>query len=221
MLVPVEHRWARVDLLPREVLARRNLARTQKVLAVVLALAVLLVAGIWWVSAGSADRAAADVAAQQSRTAALQAQQAQYAEVPRVRAEVERVQQARAQAMAADVVWTRYLDEIGVRYPDGVWLSDLSVAVAPSSASTGLAAPATDPLADPAVATVSFTGTGGSYDDVAAWLDSLTEVPGFSDARYSVSTLTDLDGETVTTFTSTVGVTEAALSHRFDGKAAS
>jgi len=216
---PLPHRAPRANLMPPEVLGRRRLERLQKLLAVGLAAVVALAATAWVLTARSVQSAEQDVAAAQARTAELTAEQARYAEVPRVLGQIEAHEVALERALAGDVVWVDLLAEVDRRAPEGVWLTDLSISLAPE-ASSGAPAAATDPLADPAVAVLAFEGTGDDHNDVAAWLNALTEVPGFSDARYSTSTRADIDGTPVTQFSSTVGVTTDALSHRFDRKGA-
>lgn len=213
-----EHRAARVNLLPPEVLAARRLGHVQRWLACGLAVVLLALGGLWWTAQRSVADAQVAVAAQQARSVALQQEQSRYAEGPRVQAQVARVQLAQEVAMAGDVRWYEYLDSIGVHAPATVWLTDLSVSLADSASASGAPADAVDPLAEPAIATVTFSGAGSDYADVADWLEALTAIPGLSDARYSTASATTVDGADVTTFSSTVGVTADALTHRFDRK---
>ena len=212
------YRLPRVDLLPPEVRAARRLRHAQQLLAVGLALLLLVLAGATALARSSASLARADLAQAQARGAALQSEQAQFAEVSRVQAELDRIEGARAGAMAGDVLWASYLDEISGRAPEGVWLDDLALALVPSATAGGAPADALDPLAQPALATITFTGKGGSYEDVAAWLDGLADVPGFADPRFTIATRTAGEPRPVVEFTSTVGVVPDALSHRYDRK---
>jgi Tfp pilus assembly protein PilN len=212
----LQHTVAHVNLLPPEILVARRLERVQRLLAAGLAALLLVLGGAWWLSRESAADARADVAAQQAVNASLVADQAQYSEAPQLVAQLDRLESARATSMVSDVLWDRYLEAIGREYPEGVWLTDLAVTTDVAAQDTGAPAAATDPLAKPAVATISFTGRGGDYDDVAAWLDAMTDIDGFSDARYSLATRIDESGQPLTEFSSTVGVTADAFSHRFD-----
>jgi len=223
--VPVADLWPatgyripRVDLLPPEIRAARRLRHVQQLLAVGVGLVVLVLAGATALATSSASSAREDLAAAQARTTALQAEQARFAEVARVQSQLAAVEGARAQAMAGDVLWASYLDEISGRAPAGVWLEQLTVALQPTAVAGGTPAEATDPLADPAIATITVVGSGGSYEDVAAWLESLTAVPGLSDARYSIATRAGTEERPVVDFSSTVGVVPDALSHRHDRK---
>ena len=223
--VPVTELWPatgyrlpRVDLLPPEIRAARRLRRVQQLLAAGLVLVVLVLAVLAVLSRSSASSARADLARAQARSAELQAEQAQYAEASRVQAQLDLVEGARASAMAGDVLWASSLDEISGRAPEGVWLDALTVALAPTATASGAPAAAVDPLAEPAVATITVTGKGGSYQDVAAWLDGLADVPGLADPRYTIATRTAGEPRPVVEFTSTVGVVPDALSHRYDRK---
>ena len=221
--VPVAELWPasgyrlpRVDLLPPEIRAARHLRRVQQGLGAGVVVVLLLVSGATALAESSASTARDELAAAQARTAALQAEQAQYAEVTQVLSQLEEVESARARAMAGDVLWASYLDEISGRAPAGVWLQQLGVALQPTAVAGGVPAEAADPLADPAIATITVVGSGGSYEDVAAWLDGLTAVPGLSDARYSIATRAGTEERPVVEFSSTVGVVPDALSHRHD-----
>ncbi len=46
---------------------------------------------------------------------------------------------------------------------------------------------ATDPLVTPGVGSISFTGRADTMPDVAAWLDALNSIPGFSGATLTSS----------------------------------
>ena len=212
------YRIPRVDLLPPEIRAARHLRRVQQWLGAGVVVVLLLVTGATALAESAVSTAGDELAAAQARTAALQAEQAQYAEVTRVQSQLEEVESARASSMAGDVLWASYLDEISGRAPAGVWLEQLGVALQPTAVAAGTPGEATDPLAEPAIATVTVTGRGGSYEDVAAWLDGLTAVPGLSDARYSIATRMGTEQRPVVEFTSTVGVVADALSHRHDRK---
>jgi Tfp pilus assembly protein PilN len=216
----LQHRAASVDLLPAEVVEARRLRTTRKVLAGGL-LALLLVVAVAFLAIRSGVGAAeADLVAAQAETAALQQQKARYDEVVVVEGQVERIRQAQRQVMAGDVLWSPLLDTISATYPEGLWLTSLSVTTDPTTVATGVPALPADPLAEPTVAKIAFSGNGGDLTHVAAWLDGLTAVPGLSDARYSVAGRSEISGQTVTEFTSDVGVTADALSHRFDDGAA-
>lgn len=206
----------RVNLLPDEILAERKLKRTQAALgALVLAVTGVVATGFLLASA-AVTTAEQDLEAERTRTQALTAQEAEYAEVPLVMGQVEAAVQAQGQAMAQDVLWFEYLNRLSASYPKDVWLRDMAVV---------MAAPTTDPAASAgegrsgAVASITFNGTGLVHSDVAAWLDALDTIKGFQNATYSTAERTEVDGRVVVDFTSTVEVSVDALSLRFEPKA--
>lgn len=208
----------RVNLLPDEITAERRLRRTQLVLGAVTLAVVGALAGGYVLSAASVAAAQDDLDAEQARTAALQTEAGEYAEVPLVLAEVDSAQSARTLAMAQDSLWYSQLNQLANSYPSNVWLRDLSVTLT----STGAAAAAPDPNAvvtPTGLGTLTFNGTGLQHSDASAFLDVLESTPGYTYPYLSVSERVDIEGNVVVDFTATVTVTDDLLSHRFEPKA--
>lgn len=206
----------RVNLLPPEIQDERNLKKMQLILGGATAAVVALLAGGFILVAAGANQAEQELALEQTRTQGLQAEQQQYAEVPRILAEVETAQSARATAMTTDVLWYEYLHNVAATYPEDVWLKDLTATVAAPVATTAVVA---DPLTTPGIGTVVFNGSAMVHADVASWLDVLAATPGFADPFYTSSAAVEVDGQTFVDFSSQVVVTADALSHRYDRKA--
>lgn len=220
--VGLGYRIPRVNLLPPEIHEARRLRRTQGLLAGGVVVVLLGAGGVYLLSQQRADAAAQDLAVAQARTVALQAEQAQYAEVPRVLGEVERAELARQTAMSTDVLWYRYLNDLALTYPAQVWLENLTATVdAPGTVGGAAVAsgPGANPLATPGVGTITFTGKALEHSDVASWLDVLGGTTGYADAYFSNSQKGESDGVEVVDFASSAVVTGDALSHRFDRKA--
>ena len=70
----------------------------------------------------------------QARAAQLQAQQAKYAEVPRLTGLIDTATTARQTAMAQDVLWYGFLSDLSLTTPKGVSLLTLQVALNDTSA---------------------------------------------------------------------------------------
>ena len=218
----VTYTLPRVNLLPPEIHQARKLRHTQGVLGVCVLAVLAAVGGGYMFASNQADTAAEELAVEQAQTTRLQAEQAKYAEVPRVLAQVDGAKAAQETAMSTDVLWYRYLNDLALTYPSEVWLGNMTATVAGPGGTTGAAAvpvAGADPLATPGIGTVQFTGTALEHSDVASWLDVLAGTSGFADARFSSSTRAQIDGQDVVQFTSNAVVTGDALSHRFDRKA--
>ncbi len=217
----VTYTLPRVNLLPPEIFEARKLRRTQLGLSGVIVAVIAAVGAGYVVPAALADAAAEELAVEQAQTTKLQAEQAKYAEVPKILAQVDSAKAAQETAMATDVLWYRYLNDLALTYPGEVWLGNLTATVAGTPGTAAAAAPVVgaNPLATPGIGTITFTGTALEHSDVASWLDVLDGTPGFADGSFSSSTRSEIDGQDVVEFTSDVVVTGDALSHRYDRKA--
>lgn len=207
----------RVNLLPPEIAAQRAVRK----LAAVLAGAVVLCAagvGGGYAYAGSGEAAArADLASAQAVQAGLQRQQHALLPAQQAQTQIQTAQAALAAAMGNEVLWSRYLDDLRLKRPDGVRFS--SVKFDPTSTTSGTAATsssggATTATAAPgAIATLTITGKASSQPDVATLLDQLAQIKGFTSVYL---TSTDRDATAgVITYTVTASVTAEALSHRY------
>ena len=206
-----EYPVARVDLMPPEVLANRRFRRAQRYMGGGVVVVVLGIGGGWFLADAAADAAAAELAAEQARTTQLQAEAAQFAQVPAILASVDRAQSALATAMAADVEWYRYISQMGENAPAGVWFQSLTVSTLTPGALSA------DPLAPvDAVAEISTTGRAAAYVDVATWMDSFEGITTLDYVLVPDATLDDDSGvESWVDFTATTKVSPEAYSERY------
>lgn len=215
--------WAtvpRVNLLPAEIIEARRFRRTQAKLAAVVVAVVLAGAGVTAWSQYQVSVAQGEQAVVEARTATLRDQANEYAEVPRVLAQVDAATGARQQAMASDVLWYRFLDELAVATPASVWLGTLDMTMPDSDAAT---ATNEDALTQAGLGEVIITGTADQMPEVASWLTSVSTVHGLDVSRLQSALRkeegTSTGGTTSSiSFTSAVSVTPEALSHRYDRK---
>ena len=137
-------------------------------------------------------------------------------------------------ALADEVLWSRYLDQLKLQLPHGVRYS--SVQVAPVTSTGGVATGGWAPVALPrpvggglnasggtggssngaAIATITLNGVGESQNAVADLLQSLGSVPQFANVYLTSSTAGTTPGSQLVTFVITADVTGNALSHRYD-----
>jgi Tfp pilus assembly protein PilN len=215
--------WApvpRVNLLPPEIVQGRRLTRLKRLLGGALVVVVAgCAAAVVWAQAGVSS-AQGDVDAAQARSASLQAEQAKYADVPRVDSLIDTVTTARQTAMSMDVLWYGFLSDLSLTTPKGVSLTSLEVTLNDTSDVTGQ--PPTDPLTPSGIGHVNFSGKADHFVDVAGWLDAVGSVHGLDGSTLQTATRGTDDTPTTggpITFTSTVQVTSKALTHRYDRKA--
>lgn len=204
-----------VNLLPPEVRAARGLTVTKRILGLAL-VGVLILCGVGYaVSLAVSASAAASLAQVQDEAALLKAEQAKYAEVPVVLANLKRTTDARTLGMSTDIQWKGYLDAISAVLPANVSIQTLTMAQQTPSAA---AAPPADPLHQQGVAAIAFTGRVTALPDGAAWIDALNSVPTFYGATFTSETADEVDGVAGYTVTSSVLVKSSAFSQRFAAK---
>lgn len=210
--------WApvpKVNLLPQEILDARRFRTVQRALAGAVLAVVALAGGgyVWALHDASVAQAELDVT--KARTAELRVEEAKYADVPRVVAQVEQATAARSRALGRDVLWYRFFDDLAAATPSSVALTTVSVAM--DSAGTLPAAP--DPLTPAGLGTVTFQGSGDRFPDVSAWLESVASIDGLDGSSLQSATRSAEDGGDGVTFASKIVIDGTALSHRYDGKA--
>jgi len=215
-LRPIAIGLPRVNLLPAEILEIRRFRRVQSALGAAVMAAVLVVAGLWFVADQEAGAQQERLDSASSEQARLNREVATLAPVTETYRQVEEREALLTTALGGEVLWSRYLIDISLTVPEGVWLTSMTVApVAATEESTGsAAAPADVPDSDD-VATITFVGKALDHDDVATWLETQAKQRGFTDVYFSDSKR-ELVGDTpVYTFTSTVTVTSAALNPQY------
>jgi len=205
-----------VNLLPPEVQSARGLRRTKRLLAFVLLGTLGLCALVWVYSLFEVKGARDELTSAQDETSRIQKQLAdpKYAEVPLVLTALEANQTALPMAMATDVDWSAYIGAIAAVLPEGASIDTFTVTYA--TPMSGAPDP-TDPLQAPSLGQIAFSGRSVTVPDTAAWLTALNSVPGFQDAWLSSAAVTgDEENGDYYAFSSTVQVSENALTHRFD-----
>lgn len=199
----------RVDLLPQALRVRQQQKRRRRLLrvafAAILALVVLATGGAIVLNTA----AQASLAAAQSETLSLLAQQAQYSDLKQVQQRIALTQAAQTVGASPEVDWSGYLGKLRGTLPGGVTLT--SVNVDSSSATKGFEQPTT-PLEGPRIATLNFTAMSPTLPDVPTWIDALATLPAFVDAVPNSVTL-DESGAYVVDITMHVG--PDAFSGRF------
>lgn len=170
---------SRVELLPPEVTARGKAKATRRMMAGVVAIAVVISAGCYGAATLVASQSAARLESAQARTSQLIAEQAKFSEVGQVESQLVVARAARQVGTSTEIDWADYLAKVTAILPPGVVLTSVS-----TEGATPLAANAEvpTPLQGPRVGTIAFTATTPTVPDVSQWLESLATLPGFVDA---------------------------------------
>lgn len=202
----------RVNLLPPEVHKARKLRRVQVGLGAGVAALAVVLGAVYVTQATAASDAKDQLASSQARNSTLQAQAATYNDVPKTIAAIEAAQGARQQAMATDVLWYRYLNDLSYVTPANTWLTELDLKTAGGDATTTA-------LGTQGIASLQIKGQSKNHVDVASWLNALSKETAFTQPYFTDAANNVVNGVTVVKFDSTVNVTSDALSHRYDRKA--
>lgn len=201
-----------VNLLPPSIRAKRALGRTKRMLAYALVGVVVLLglAAAYAVMHKEAQESRLDTAT--AETTRLMKQQAEYAEVPRVLGQVDKLNQVLVQGFSTDVDWGAYMAALAAVLPKDVHMRTMAM-----TGATPMLAPSevTDALAGSSVATLTFDVEAPTVPDTAAWVDGLNSIPGFQDARVSNATWTIDETESYYLVTGTVNLTSEAYTGRF------
>jgi hypothetical protein len=172
----------RVNLLPPEVREARQLSGTKRRLALVLVAVLVLCAAGYVLSVlreNAADEALLD---EQNVTVQLQSDAAQFSEVPRVQAQLDRNRSAREYGMSPDVAWSPYVVAIATVLPAEAKIEQITANVGSPLAS---ATAQVDPLQPLSAGRLELVARMPVLPNTADWMDSLDSLTGLDDVRVS------------------------------------
>ena len=198
-----------VNLMPAEIAEAARFRRFQLAMGAAVVGAVVIVGALYVHGKGAVSDA------QSQKTQAEQAQAAAQQELNGLQGVSDIYNQVAAHeailttAMGDEVDWSTYLSDLSLRIPDHVWLSTLGLTQTSAAPTPGATTPT-------GIATITFGGIAFSHDDVATWLDMLAKEKGFANAYFSNSTKGVIGKRPVVNFQSSVDVTDAAKSNRFN-----
>jgi Tfp pilus assembly protein PilN len=154
----------RIDLCPPVKRSFRFTGEMGRRLAVAAVVVVLLLAGLSVRSVTALGRERARLAAQKTVNAKVEAEIGQFDSLRTLSTDLDAGRRRVQSALAGDVSWTRFLNDLVRSMPSGVWLQSLSVQTnrtAPA-ASTSSAASATSGSATSGSAASGSAGSGSS-----------------------------------------------------------
>lgn len=169
----------RIDFLPPEIKAGKQVRRTRRSL-LALSLLVVIICVVGYVfAAGLAGLAQVGLASAQDRTQELLEKQAEYTEVRNVSSQISGTKNARLVGSATEVLWKGYLADLVAALPSGVSIEKYGVA---SQDATELAPVPSVPLQNPRVATITFSTRMPALAHADKTLVNLRSLPGYADA---------------------------------------
>jgi Tfp pilus assembly protein PilN len=142
--------------------------------------------------------------------------------VPLVYAQVDAAEAQLSQAMGKEIRWSFFLNDLSLKTPNKVWLTEMTVTqVDPSQSVAAAATTAGGTYLTPGIGSVQFRGHASAHNDVAAWLDALAKQKGYAQPYFTNSTKEKIGDTPAVSFDSKVSITEDALSKRYTQKAGS
>jgi Tfp pilus assembly protein PilN len=209
----------RVNLMPPEIAEAAKFRRFQLAMGGAVVGAVGIVVALYLSAHAGVASAQNQVTEAQQQHTALQAQRAQLQSVEDVYSQVAAKQTMLSTAMSDEIRWSTYLNDLSLRIPDHVWLTN----VVATENTAGTLPPTTTPsaTASTAIGNVAFTGFAFSHDDVATWLEAVGKEKGYANPYFTNSTETTIGPRTFDNFTSSVDLSEAAKSGRYTKPAGS
>lgn len=211
---------ASVNLLPPEIEQERRFRRVQVGLGAGVVGSLGVVAALFILASSQVGAAQDDLDVSKARTTKLEAQAAEYSQVPLVYSQVEAARAQLELAMGKEIRWSYYLNDLSLKTPSKVWLTTMAVAANEAAPGAVAAGPDTSYIG-PGLGIVNFEGMALKHNDVAAWLDSLAKQKGYDQPYFTDSTEEKLNDTIVVRFKSQVTITEDALSKRYVQKAGS
>jgi Tfp pilus assembly protein PilN len=212
----------RVNLLPTEISEGARFRNLQALMALAVILAVVVVGALAYFASGDVSDAQTALTASQAKGTALQAQTRLYADVPQKYALVAAADAQLTQAMAKEVRYSFVLNDLSLRMPAGVWLTNLTISENVDQPDSSKGA-----WGNPVLASVKLSGVALNLNDVAGWLDALAKGAHYTDpylTQTSAAATGTTSGSTATpwwNFDSTLGITDKGLSNRYTQKAGS
>ena len=210
----------RVNLLPAEIAEAARFRRFQLVMGGAVVAAVVAVGALYVHGQSAVHDAQADLDNAHAQQATLQNTLTSLRSVQDVYAQVAAKQAMLTQAMGQEVRWSGYLADLSLRVPDKVWLTNITATETTVGTAAAPAAP-TAPGTTAGIGTVTFAGVAFSHDDVATWLDVLAKERGYANAYFTNSTESKIGSRTVVNYTSSVVLTDQAMSGRYTKPAGS
>lgn len=213
---------ARVNLLPPEIGLARRFRRVQAGLGAGVVTCAVLVAGLYVSASGSVSSAQDEVTAAQGRQQVLQHETARYAPVTATYARAAEARAMLVAAMGDEVRYSRFVNDLTVAIPDGVWVKtvtwsqDTTAATGTAAATAGTTAAAAPAVGAPVgLGHVTLQGVARNHDQVAAWLDRLAQEKGYGVPTLQSSVAGLIGSSPIVTWSATATLSADALSGRY------
>lgn len=207
----------RARLLPDEIVSDRQVEVVRKQVIAGLVLVVVILIAAFGLSKWQTRSANNDLATAQRQGAQLESEQNQFAPLVQAQAQIQAIQNQLHSLMRTDLSWKTMLTTLQAKAPSGVTIDSVAGTVNAGTATAGGAAgvPAGTSVLNasgqPAVGTLTVSGTAPDKRTVAAYADQLATVKGLAAPLVS-SVAADPSGAK---FTIVAVITSDALGGRY------
>jgi Tfp pilus assembly protein PilN len=195
-----------INLLPSDIKTKQTTEQRFRI-AVGVAIGLLVILAIVTVfvrlQISSANRQLRD---EQAKAADLRTQVAALHEYEEMENSILGAKTSLAAALAGDISWTRFLDDLDTHIPGDSWLTSISVS----------AAPGTTALGAPSFGTAQYSGTVTSMPGLANWLDTMAGIKGLNFVYLGSGSKEENTGNV--TFSATANLNDSMLSLRCQGE---
>jgi hypothetical protein len=204
-----------ISLVPAEIKERQQFHRALAASGAGLAVVALALGGISYTRVESASRVAAQISAENTQAAALQATIVKLEPYVAIHSDLEARRGLAVQALTGDVDWVSLLDRVDAALPPGVAITSVTLARSSTAGSTTVppAAATSSASDDIGQITMSLTTNGGA-PSVAQFVRQMWAVPGLYGLWVSGTSSGQGSGSGTTTFSATANITKSALSSR-------
>lgn len=205
-----------IDLCPPVKRSFRLTGAMGRKLAVAAAVVVVLGGGMSVRSVMALKQEKSRLAAQNKVNEKIQAEFASLTSLRKLNTDLEAGRKGVQAALAGDVSWTRFLEDLVRSMPPNVWLSSINVQATPAAApgAKTTAKTAAAPAAPVGIGSLQVTVAGLDFPSAADWLRQVGANPSLSGVAISGVTASPTNGQTVVNFSSTATITPAARSDR-------
>lgn len=212
----------RADLLPSEVVERRQVVKVRLIVLIVLATVVVLLAAWFGLASWQVSRQESKLAATETEAIRLRAQQRQYSELISAQTQSTKINSQLATLLKTDVQWSTLISKLRAAAPRGLDLTAVSVALTDpttqgstgsGSTTTASGLPSEDGAAP--IGSLTMSGTSTTKTAIAYYVDAIGKVPGIGNVLLSGAT----DQEAGTDFTLRADLSPTLLSNHYQAAA--
>jgi hypothetical protein len=207
----------RVNLLPPEIEEHRRFAQLRLVLAGVVVLTATGLGALYALADREGQDAAAQMQVERDRSSAIAQASARYGAVPQLEHETQAAERSLQTAMAQEVRWSYFLNDISSVMPADAWLTGMTMTqrLGAQTSAPGAPGPGTS---GPGIASLTYAGVGNSYPAVAVWLEAQDAISTSDDPYVTTTADTKIGEVPMVSFETTATVNASAYSHRYTAR---